>query len=192
MSKTINQQSGTISLMNEIVSEMPPAFDAKKSAKKISQFNARMDELSEEMAAYFNERVTPGNLAEWNTSMFETCLAFPNETTGKHNPLNFLYSVGWDVLPALINAAPRNRVATLKEKLIWLYECESYQCTKESLCEINNRYSKSMKKYGVEDGERLYKHMTIYGVFQYALNCYQEYELLKRLRAIHEQVSQAA
>ena len=186
MSKTIIQRSEPLKLTNEIISEMAFRFDAEKAAKKLEKCRARMDELATEMAVYFNERVTPGELAEWNTSMFETCLSFPSDPTDKQNPLGFLYSVGWDMLPAFIDATLRGRAATLKEKLIWLFECELYQWTKEALCEINIRHSRSIKKYGTEDGSRLYKHLTIYAAFQYALNCYQEYDLLKRLCANYE------
>lgn len=193
MAKTMNAHSTPL-LMNEIISETALPLDTRKAAKKVDEFNARMDELATEMAVYFNERVTPGDLAEWNTSMFEICLSFPTKIPDKNDPdsLCFLYSVGWDVLPALIKASPHERVATLKERLIWLYECESYQWTKEALCEINNRLSRSMKKYGVENGDRIYQLMTICAVFQYALNCYQEYALLKNVCSIYEPLISAA
>ena len=187
MTKTINTQNGTFKLINEIISEIPRPFNPKKAAKTVAEIDARIDQIATEIAVYFNERVSPGELAEWNTSMIEVCVSFPNDTSGECSPLTFLYSIGWDLLPAVIDAAPRNRIETLKEKLITLYECERYEGTEEALRELGSCHSKAIKKYRLEEEVGLYKHLTIYAAFQYILNCYKEYEFLKELRENYEE-----
>ena len=184
MTKTINSQNETFKLINEIISEIPRPFNPDKAAK----IDTRMDEIALEMAVYFNERITPGELVEWNTSMIDICVSFPSTTPNRFSPLTFLYSIGWHILPAVIDAAPHNREAILKKELIWLCECEWYEGTKEALLELGNSHSKAIEKYRLDKEEGLYKHLSIYAVFQHILNCYKEYEFLKELREKYEEI----
>jgi hypothetical protein len=153
----------------------------------IEQIEKRMDEISHEMAVHFNEHVTAANLSKWLTETGDLCVKRQSSRELKFSPLSFLHSIGWSLLPNLINCKNnKDRYLVIKQELLWLFECEGYINTKKALSEIGNIYLKSFEESNYEPME-IYELMNFYTTWLLLISMFSEYEFLKK-----QQEAQAA
>lgn len=143
---------------------------------EINQYQKKMDKIATKMAAYFDERIKASALAEWISTTVQCCIDFPSDKVPTYDPIIFLHTIGWTLLPELIDCGTqKERIMSLKKQLIYLYECERYEGTESFLHELNCCYLRQVKKYGFGDGEEVYRHMNIYGSLLSLLEIYKEY-----------------
>jgi hypothetical protein len=145
-----------------------------------SENEKRMNKIAEEMAVYFDKKIKTSDLAEWTAITDYTCIEFKSDRDLDHDPVLFLHTIGWLLLPGLIDCkTERERIDFLKEGLINLFQCEFFDGTKALLLEIDCCYQQQIKKYDYDEGIDVYRHMLIYNTFLSILEMYKEYEKLR-------------
>jgi len=141
----------------------------------------RKDEIATEMAVYFNEKVKTSKLAEWVSTTVQCCIDFQANKKPDNNPITFLHTIGWNILPGLIDSeTQQERITVLKRELIRLYSYDLYEGSKAYLHELNCCYLRQVEKYDFDDGDKVYQHMNIYGTLLCILEIYKEYDTLER------------
>lgn len=136
-----------------------------------NEYEKKMDEKANEMATYFDERITVSGLAKWVSKTNEYCHSFNN----KGDAIFFINKIGWLIVPALIDCKNKEeRIQVLKKQLIWIFNDDNYDVLKDSLAEIGISFLKAFVEYE-DEKEEISEFMNIYKPLLCLMDMFQDY-----------------
>lgn len=157
-----------------------------KKLKKIDKSNpenenqVKMEIEANKLATYFEKNINASKLARWlsntNCDLRDYSVDGGKDAGANH----FLWLIGWDLLPQLINCKNKEeRIKSLKKTIPQVFDSGLYEGSKSALVEIGRCFLKPFEKLS-HDQESILDFMNIYTHFLCMTEMYSEYAFYKK------------
>lgn len=180
--------------MNTKVNKTAISRSKKIPAKNYENENEKMmDEISNEMANYFDKRITASYFSRWISESNSSLSAYSDLASSEEDrqgAISFVNDFGYWLLPELIKCQNKeNRIKALKEQIPFVFGLEFYKDSKAALAEIGIVKVKAFAKL-THGQEEISEYMSIYATLLGLAEMYGDYEFHeKKLRESENKVA---